>query len=74
MTPLTRLADKKLLSQSQPYRLLHEPIRGAVFLVVLYKTEFYNPESKRPMNMNPYVHTDSKVIKHILSVHTNTST
>ena len=42
------------------------------FFAGLYKTEAYNPDSKHPMNMKLYVHTDSKVIKNILSVHTNT--
>ena len=38
----------------------------------LYKTEAYNPDSKHPMNMKLNVHTDSKVIKNVLSVHTYT--
>ena len=42
-----------------------------MFFVGSYQTEFYNPESKHPMIMKLYVHTDSKVIKNILSVHTN---
>ena len=46
MTPLTWLADKKILSQSKATLTIKWTNQGSSVFVGLYKTEFYNPESK----------------------------